>query len=38
MARAARVAAPISILTALNHADLHDSEIAGKIIPGVKND
>ena len=36
MARAARVAAPISVLTAINHAGLHNSEIAAKIIPRAK--
>jgi len=38
MAPAAPVAAPISILIALNYAGLPNSEIAAKIIPGAKND
>ena len=38
MARAARVAAPISVLIALNYAGLYNSQIAAKIIPGAKND
>jgi hypothetical protein len=36
MARAARVAATIRVLTAINHAGLHNSEIAAKIIPRAK--
>jgi len=36
MARAARVAAPISVLTAINHAGLHNSGIAAKILAGAQ--
>ena len=36
MARAARVAAPINVVIALNYAGSHNSEIAAKMIPRAK--
>jgi len=38
MACAARVAASINVVIALNYADSHNSEIGAKMIPRAKND